>query len=530
MEVIITDETPKVEVIITDENQEIVLQITDEQPPIQINIEDYHGLSAYELYLLVTTDDPPMTLEEWLESLAGGDISGKANVDASNIDPHIEAWQQKILSGFGEPPEDGEQLSVKLIAEDEIRTISLTTTTPVKIALGTPMGASFELVPTIAGTKISGFLGKNNRFWPGRIFFLWNNSDFDIELVQDEVYVPDPLFQFLTAAEDGVLKSRTWTAVKENAGKFEVLNFAPDIDLSPYALDVDLDAEIVNRAIAITNVQTQITTEKNRNDTQDGQIASKLNNPTTTSDFSMYSNIVAVDDFGNSAKVSSGTIDVLSMFFDWNVKWFFPNPNQTSYNSFRIGTLVQSGAGSVPDFVAPCINYSSSTSTLAWVRGGTFYIKTDYNFIHTRKFTIRTTVDNQRILVGISTLFPTSPPGNGSMSTITNTIGICMDSGSSNLFYIWNNATGAANLQDTGWTNNINYAYELTITGSITSIRIKLMRIHKTTLVKESQFIDITEFQNAFHFPVIYCIDSASTSVVTVGDYGGLLMIKGISV
>lgn len=46
-----------------------------------------------------------------------------------------------------------------------------------------------------------------------------------------------------------------------------------DIDLSPYALDADLDAEIVNRAIADGILDGKITTEKNRNDAQDLSIA-----------------------------------------------------------------------------------------------------------------------------------------------------------------------------------------------------------------------------------------------------------------
>ena len=50
-------------------------------------------------------------------------------------------------------------------------------------------------------------------------------------------------------------------------------------DLSGYATTTDLDAEIVNRSLADTNLQGQITTEKNRNDTQDAEINLLKNKP-----------------------------------------------------------------------------------------------------------------------------------------------------------------------------------------------------------------------------------------------------------
>lgn len=59
------------------------------------------GLSAYELYVQSTTDIPVLSLSAWLKSLkADVDISHLAVVDASNIDPYLHIWRQKIDANY----------------------------------------------------------------------------------------------------------------------------------------------------------------------------------------------------------------------------------------------------------------------------------------------------------------------------------------------------------------------------------------------------------------------------------------------
>ena len=134
---------------------------------------------------------------------------------------------------------------------------------------------------------------------------------------------------------------------------------------------------------------------------------------------------------------------------------------------------------------------------------------------------------NSRIFVGLSTLYGTSNPTNVALSILTNSFGVCMQESSSNIFFIWNDNTGSANFYDTGWVNNTNYGYILTITCSVSKITLKLDRVHRTTFVKETQQIDITEFTVAAHSMALWCVDSAGSSSVSVGDYGGLMLAKG---
>lgn len=243
MDLFITDETPNIELIITDENQEIVLQIADEEPPLQIFIDDHHGLSAYQLYLLVTTDNPPMTLEEWLESLAGGDLSGKANIDASNIDPHIPAWREKIIQEPEDPTEEQTASAPKARTEDGWRTIA--NTAPAFISLGNNPAGSFHLT---GSSDVQGFITKQGKFmWPGREFVI--KTDQAVTLKASE-FIDTSNARHWTFAEDFALKGDSWAIIKEKAGELLVIEMGADVDLSPYALDADLDAEVVNRALA----------------------------------------------------------------------------------------------------------------------------------------------------------------------------------------------------------------------------------------------------------------------------------------
>lgn len=277
----------------------------------------------------------------------------------------------------------------------------------------------------------------------------------------------------------------------------------------------------------IAKYDHQIIIEENNTD-----ISGKLDKPLTTSDFTAYPNIVAVDGAGNSAKVSAGSIDFVTSLFTDNAKWFMPNVNQANYFLYRVANIVAlAGATNNGDVANPGIILTSSGSTIATSRGSTGSFLNRTSWKHVRKFSINSTVSTQRIFVGLSVQYRITAPTNVALTTLTQVEGICMQSGSNKIYFIWNDSSGSANLSDSGFTNGINNYYLLTIIKNFagTELKMRLDRFANNTGYIDSANITITsDFEGylsanptVFVNPAIWCVDSATTSPVVVTDFGG---------
>ena len=106
-----------------------------------------------------------------------------------------------------------------------------------------------------AAPLISGLLTKGGKWiYPGKTYGLLNASGIDVKIQRNNVIPPSDPYQlanYLTfqTGTDVTLKPGEYFWFKIKGNELVVLKFAPDVDLSAYALQTDLAAEEYNRAL-----------------------------------------------------------------------------------------------------------------------------------------------------------------------------------------------------------------------------------------------------------------------------------------
>lgn len=248
----------------------------------------------------------------------------------------------------------------------------------------------------------------------------------------------------------------------------------------------------------------------------------KMNLPSTNGTF-------AIQKSGTDISFIPTFSTIENLFFDQNGKWAFPVTGATTYSNLRTANVVQKGQSArTSSYVVPIINYTfDTTNTVAFRRGSPMHFNYTKTFKYIQQFDISSSVSTTRILVGLSNMFATVDPTNVSADTLIRTIGICKTSSSNNLAWIWNDATGSANVEDMGSgfpANDFNSIYRLTIDSSTAgvSVSMKLDRINKTTgaITSLTKIITSDFYVTDTIYPILYCCDSAATGTGLVGDYG----------
>lgn len=216
---------------------------------------------------------------------SGADAADKANIDASNIDPHIAAWRAKLIQEPEDPTEEETASAPHSRTEDGWRTIN--NVAPANIVLGNQPEGSFHLTGT---GDITGFTTKMGKFmWPGRGMILYTEHAVTLKHQPQE---PTTNAKYFTFAEDFTTKPDGWYILKEKAGMIEVVELgggsadfpegnpgdvlvkgATEWEASDRltVAESEIDAEVVNRAAADL-------TEKNERIAAD---ALKVDKPTT---------------------------------------------------------------------------------------------------------------------------------------------------------------------------------------------------------------------------------------------------------
>jgi len=240
------------------------------------------------LILYAKPEDPILRLAQGAEALEA-------------VEPNYDGLfvARIIVSAMGEVVEE-EDLNYKVIASDAWRLVNITSN-PYSIAMGTSYASSFEITSTIASPILGTLSSKFGRaFWSGAEFWILNNSGYDLTL-QPTAFSDTENFKHITFATTTILKNGLWVKLKEKNG---VLVVSKLVDLSPYALNADLDAEIVNRAIADANLQTQINTEHSTNVAQDASIADlNIHQITITATTSISTNTLGAITSGGTANL-----------------------------------------------------------------------------------------------------------------------------------------------------------------------------------------------------------------------------------
>ncbi|MGV8914359.1 MAG: hypothetical protein ACOH1X_02810 [Kaistella sp.] len=413
-------------------------------------------------------------------------------------------------AGIIEDPESGEN-TYKLQAEDSWTNIVINSDAPKTIVIASVPSTSFNLVVTGLSTapKINGFRtknGKNSR--DGLQITLYNDSPKAIEFIASTSSVVGDITTFGIKAGFILAPAKFAKMVRKN-DLYELLPAGETFDPTSLQnqitqLDDDLDIEYTQRVAADLL---------------------KLDKPTTSSDFISYPDIVAINSFGDSAKVPGANYDFSNLLFVENIQYMFPSTSgyyshfRSDPNAFRVvGASVVTANGSL------AVQYSSSVSTLAYQRGNPIFIISNLTFKISRQFSIDTAVSTQRVYVGISESYREVNPTNVAISTLVYCIAICMESGNSNLLLVHNDITGSANIIDTGFVNNSKYLYLFTISQIYgdSNIKVILNRYDTLTGVSDSWSYTIaSDYQMNQKYSIgMWCIDSANTATVKITDFG----------
>ncbi|HRZ96039.1 MAG TPA: hypothetical protein P5084_00670 [Paludibacter sp.] len=187
--------------------------------------------------------------------------------------------------------------------ESDWRYIDITdASAPITLALPFDTRGSFYLtkspgvgIPTIAGIKKTSIAFAGDQyFYGGREGLIFNATGGDVILNAVGV-VDNSVFLISNRITPFTLKNNTGVKWKLRGSEIELLPSGGGAELPPgtdgqiyeidnslpekikpsdrlTAVENEIDAEIVNRTLADNALQAQITAEKNRNDTQDGQI------------------------------------------------------------------------------------------------------------------------------------------------------------------------------------------------------------------------------------------------------------------
>ncbi len=169
-------------------------------------------------------------------------------------------------------------------------------------------------------------------------------------------------------------------------------------------------------------------------------------------------------DGSSNAVSSNGVFDALETNFEKaiikdNYFWFSPNSvsNNASSISFNFSPYLSSSAivyqgNSNPNNSSGMIRFASTSTagTLGFIRRNDFFIITNYICKLTRKIRFETNISGQRFFCGFTKNNQFSAPTNVEPSTLTDIIGVCQLSTSTNMHVIHNDASGTATTIDLG--------------------------------------------------------------------------------
>lgn len=280
--------------------------------------------------------------------------------------------------------------------ESDWRYVNITdASAPITLALPFDTRGSFYLtkspgvgVPTIGGIKkVSIAFETEEYFYGGREGLIFNATGGDVILNAVGV-VDNSVFLISNRITPFTLKNNTGVKWKLRGSVIELLPSGGGAELPPgtngqiYVIDNSLpekikpsdrlanvengiDAEIVNRALADNALQAQITAEKNRNDTQDGQIADAnihqiTINTTTSITTNTVGSVTGKGQHGRNVRISNG-VNAINLTCE------------TSSNADFVASYVKLGSADIT-FVAGAgvtLSLVDSTALLNGVVGST---------------------------------------------------------------------------------------------------------------------------------------------------------------
>jgi hypothetical protein len=169
-----------------------------------------------------------------------------------------------------------------------------------------------------------------------------------------------------------------------------------------------------------------------------------------------------------------------------NYFWFVPNSISTGVAagygySERLGgnTFALSNSGTLLRGLIP-FSSTASAGTIAFMRKNDGMILTGLEVVFTRKIQFNSNVSGQRFFCGISKGNQFSPPTNVEPSTLTDIVGVCQLSSSTNMHVVHNDASGTATTIDLGSSypcTDSQYNYYITIEQTTSSYIVTVERV-----------------------------------------------------
>lgn len=221
--------------------------------------------------------------------------------------------------------------------------------------------------------------------------------------------------------------------------------------------------------------------------------------------------------------------NLVNTFFTDYIGWAKPNtfnsPTYQTYNIDRSGISIAGAVSELVDNLFTGLKYTSSSSTIARQNGAFMCITPNLfgSWEIFREFSINTNLSTQRVFIGYSRWISGNNPSNVSLSSLTNVLGIGMETGNSNLLLIHNDDTGNANIVDTGIVNNSSNIYGLKFSQFYgdSFISVKLRIFNKSTgNITYWTYQILNDFYPNDNYAALWCVDSLGVSPVSVTDFG----------
>lgn len=223
-----------------------------------------------------------------------------------------------------------------------------------------------------------------------------------------------------------------------------------------------------------------------------------------------------------------------------NYFWFIPAAITLGAGGYAFGTSERiSGAAFAylnnGALVRGMLSFNTTIvpGILAFSRRNDALILTSLEVIFTRKIQFNSNVSGQRFFCGISKGNQFVAPTNVEPNTLTDIVGICQLSTSTNMHVVYNDASGTATTIDLGSSypcTDSQYNYYITIEQTTTSYIVTVERVTIVTGVSISTANTLTtnipNYATGVIQPLVWISNNASAAIASYLDGGGIGNVK----
>lgn len=249
----------------------------------------------------------------------------------------------------------------------------------------------------------------------------------------------------------------------------------------------------------------------------------------------------------NPTTIPNITIDDTNLLYNKfmvnQYSYFLPSDGNVLWDTLRVGgTILQTGTVTalsetpMGQLFTTALAVGSVAGLFGTSMGGSGYLGTNFDFDFSYRFRINTNNGAQRLFCGVSSLYATATPTNVEPTSQINSIGVAKLQATSNLYFIWNDATGTASSLDlgagfSGVDTACTYRMRIYKVSGVAAITLELTKIVNATGVVTTTSTVITSDYNtgATMYPVIWMGNNTAVSgAVSFKNYGCQMTKHGL--